>query len=130
TLVIQVSHQRVERSCGKCTSCQSRPRLRAGEVSRSRLRPVHMNQQRRTWSVTGLTAMLVAWTTLSAAAAVNVQKQGDDFVITTGVYEARVNGKTGLLDQLKIGEVAAVEGMEVGLESRTFERVEVVQQGP
>ncbi len=79
---------------------------------------------------------LVAWGWLAvslsvgaAEGAVQVQKQGDDYVISTDVYSARINGKTGMMDRLSIGEVAALEGMEIDLERRQFERVEVTQQG-
>lgn len=72
----------------------------------------------------------IAAAALPAAAEVQVQKQGDDFVITTEVYEARISGKTGLLDGLSIGEIAAVEGMEINLDKREFEQVNVIQQGP
>jgi len=59
-----------------------------------------------------------------------IAKQGDDFVISTPIYQARVNGQTGMLEQMTIDGAIVVEKMTIDLERRKSERVAVSQESP
>jgi len=62
--------------------------------------------------------------------AATINREGDDYAITTPVYNARINGKSGLLDRLTIGNTVAVAQMAIDLERRAFTRVDVTQESP
>lgn len=75
-------------------------------------------------------AALVGLMAMPSAAEVKIQKDGENFLVSTSVYQARIDGKTGLLSSLKIGDTVAVEGMDIDLAPRKFEKITVTQQGP
>lgn len=66
----------------------------------------------------------------TAGGEVKIAKDGADFVISTPNYQARVNGGTGLLEQMTIGGVAVVEKTSIDLERRAFAKIAVAQEGP
>lgn len=80
--------------------------------------------------IAGLVAVLAAGSPSVGAGEVTVAKQGDGFAITTPVYQARINGKSGMLEQMTIGGSIVVERIRIDLERRKFARVTVTQESP
>jgi len=62
--------------------------------------------------------------------AVKIAAEGADFVISGSAYQARINGKTGLLEQMTIGGVTVIEKTRIDLENRPIAKIAVVQEGP
>ncbi|MCY3018989.1 MAG: hypothetical protein NTW87_08175, partial [Planctomycetota bacterium] len=84
---------------------------------------------RRAWACLLFTAFLQAGEP-GPGGEVKIAKDGADFVISAPAYQARVNGTTGLLEQMTIGSVAVIEKTGIDLESRAFAKVAVAQEGP
>ena len=63
-------------------------------------------------------------------AEVAVVKQGDDFLVTTPVYQARINGRTGLLDQMTVDGTVVIEKSSIDLGGLPFTKTTVTQESP
>ena len=61
---------------------------------------------------------------------VKISKDGDNFIIATPIYHARVNGKTGLLEKMSIDGMTVIEQTSIDLEKRPFKKITVTQEGP
>lgn len=59
---------------------------------------------------------------------VKIAKDGDDFVITTPVYQARIGGKSGLLEKMTVDGSDVLEHISIDLESRPIKKVSVAQE--
>ena len=69
---------------------------------------------------------VIAWADAGAA----ISKQGNDFRIVAPSYQATIDGATGMLTSLSIGEETAIEGTEISLENRKIITTSVVQESP
>ena len=66
-----------------------------------------------------------------APAAVEVGKDGDDFTIKTSVYDAHIDGHTGLLTKLTIDGSDALSGMSIDLSAvGDIDKREIASDGP
>jgi hypothetical protein len=77
-----------------------------------------------------LTALALAPLASALAADVTITKQGDDFLIATPVYQACIDGKTGMLARMTIDGGVVVEKTAINLENRKIGQVAVSQEGP
>ena len=61
---------------------------------------------------------------------VKIAKDGDDFVITTPVYQARIDGKSGLVGKMTVDGMSVLEQTSIDLDKRPIVKVSVAQESP
>ncbi|MBI2194980.1 MAG: discoidin domain-containing protein [Planctomycetes bacterium] len=67
---------------------------------------------------------------LPAHAEVAVTRDDTGFSVSSPVYQARIDGKTGLLEKMVIDGTTVIETTTIDLEGRPFAKTDVVQESP
>ncbi|MDP6361224.1 MAG: hypothetical protein QF473_39285, partial [Planctomycetota bacterium] len=63
-----------------------------------------------------------------AIADVKISSSGDVYSISTPIYQATISRKTGMLERLIIDGTVTIEKTTIGLEYRSFEKIDVIQE--